>query len=75
MAQFKGTGTINGSGNYNFLVTANDGDGAAVKKPDSFRIKITNAAGDVVFDNQQGVDETTGTGSPLTGGSIQIQTK
>ena len=41
-AQFKGTGTINGAGNYNFMVTAVDGDAVnGTKKPDSFRIKIT----------------------------------
>src|SRR5207253_8535301 len=26
MAQYKGTGTINGAGNYNFMLTARDGD-------------------------------------------------
>jgi hypothetical protein len=74
MAQFKGTGTINGVGNYNFLVTANDGDVGGVKKPDSFRIKITQGT-TVVYDNKYGVDETLPDATVLGGGSIQIQAK
>jgi hypothetical protein len=37
-AQYKGTGTINGGGNYGFLITALDGS------PDRFRIKIWDKA-------------------------------
>ena len=44
-AQFKGTGTINGQGSYNFMVTAVDGDAYnGTKKPDSFRMKITDSS-------------------------------
>jgi hypothetical protein len=74
MSQFKGTGTINGAGSYNFLVTANDGDASGVKKPDSFRIKITQGT-TVVYDNKYGVDETLPDATTLGGGSIQIQSK
>ena len=67
-AQFKGTGTINGTGNYAFLITAVDGS------PDSFRIKIwdksTNA---VVYDNKMGSGESDlGATTALGGGSIVI---
>jgi hypothetical protein len=75
-AQFKGTGTINGTGNYNFIVTIIDGDAVnGTKKPDSFRMKITNGSS-VVYDNQAGADDL-GTIPPpyIQGGSIQIQTK
>jgi hypothetical protein len=53
-AQFKGSGTINGEGNYGFLLMAIDGkrDG-----PDAFRMKIVDGE-EVVFDNQMGKDET-----------------
>jgi PKD repeat protein len=46
-AQFKGRGTINGAGDYGFLLTAVD------DATDAFRIKIWNrSTNDVVFDNQ-----------------------
>jgi hypothetical protein len=44
--QLSGSGKVNGSGQYKFLVTAVDGH------PDAFRIKIWSAAdGTVVYDN------------------------
>jgi hypothetical protein len=75
MSQFKGTGTINGAGIYNFLVTANDGDAVTgAKKPDSFRIKITQGS-TLVYDNQMLSPETAADATILGGGSIQIQSK
>jgi hypothetical protein len=75
-SQFKGTGTINGAGNYNFLVTAIDGDNFnGTKKPDSFRIKITDAGGVVIYDNMMGADENSAAALIISGGSIQIQAK
>jgi hypothetical protein len=58
-AQFKGYGAINGSGNYGFMIWAGD-------NPDTFRIKIWNAADEtiVVYDN--------GTSQSIGGGSIVI---
>ena len=61
-AQFKGYGTINGAGNYGFMLWA--GDGA----PDTFRIKIWDATTEVVvYDN--GPDQAIG------GGSIVVHKK
>lgn len=58
-AQFKGYGTINGEGNYGFMLWATDGD------PDTFRIKIWDAQDEtVVYDN--------GTEQALGGGSIVV---
>ena len=75
-AQFKGTGTINGTGNYNFLVTAIDGDNFnGAKKTDAFRIKITDSLGNVVYDNQNGYDDTSLNATNISGGSIQIHDK
>jgi hypothetical protein len=67
-AKFKGTGTINGSGNYGFMVTATDGS------PDTFRIKIWDKdAGDrVVYDNQMEVDDGSYDGTAIGRGSIKI---
>jgi hypothetical protein len=38
-AQYKGTGTVNGSGNYGFLLTATDGQQPGGGSVDKFRIK------------------------------------
>jgi hypothetical protein len=58
-AQFKGTGTINGAGNYGFMLWAGDGS------PDTFRIQIWDAATEVVvYDN--------GSNQPIGGGSIVV---
>ncbi|HET9685264.1 MAG TPA: MBG domain-containing protein, partial [Gemmatimonadaceae bacterium] len=79
-AQFKGTGTINGKGSYNFMVTVVDGDAYnGTKKPDSFRMKITDpATSAVVYDNQIGTPDTSLTPSQSTylgGGSVVIHDK
>lgn len=60
-ARFKGTGTINGSGDYKFMLWAGDGE------PDTFRIKIWEEISDVevpIYDN--GFDQ------PIGGGSITV---
>jgi len=63
-ARFKGTGTINGSGEYKFMLWAGDGE------PDTFRIKIwTEDQGGVetiVYDN--------GSDQAIEGGNIVIHT-
>jgi len=68
-AKFKGTGTINGGGAYEFQIWAGDGTGA--EGADTFRIKIwaEDEAGveSVVYDN--------GTGQTVGGGSIIVHTK
>lgn len=56
MAQFKGEGTLNGQGSYQFMITANDG-------LDTFRIKIWDDSG-TLYDN--------GSQQPLGGGSIVV---
>jgi hypothetical protein len=75
-AQYKGTGTINGAGNYGFLLTAIDGQINGGGGVDKFRIKIRdkNNSDTIVYDNQIG----TADGDPLAattalgGGSIVI---
>lgn len=59
-AQFKGVGTINGAGSYQFQIWATDGS------PDKFRIKITNGS-TVIYDN--------GVETALGGGSIIVHKK
>lgn len=59
-AQFKGDGTINGTGDYRFMLWAGDHDDG-----DTFRIRITDAVTDeVVYDN--------GMSQPIGGGSIIV---
>jgi probable HAF family extracellular repeat protein len=66
-AQYKGEGTVNGSGSYGFLITAID------DATDQFRIKIWDkASGDVVYDNRMGELEDSDAATPLGGGSIVI---
>jgi CSLREA domain-containing protein len=71
-AKFKGIGTINGSGNFGFMITAVDGDD---KKhiPDGFRIKIWDRNNNqVVYDNQMGAGDDSYAVTSLSGGSIVI---
>jgi PKD repeat protein len=74
-AQYKGTGTINGSGNYKFLLTAIDGQLPGGGGDDKFRIKIwdeTNGIVTVVYDNQMGLADDGNPTTLLGGGSIKI---
>jgi hypothetical protein len=72
-AQYKGSGTVNGSGNYGFLLTAVDGQVTGGGGVDKFRIKIWNIAnGGVVYDNQIGAPDSTDPNTALGGGSIVI---
>ena len=75
-AQYKGVGTVNGSGNYGFLLTAIDGQISGGGGVDKFRIKIwdKNNEDKIVYDNQVSGD-TSDAGTPNTvlgGGSIVI---
>ena len=65
MAQFKGTGTINGGGDYGFLLTAKDSALNGGPPQDTFRIKIWDKASELaVYDN--------GSNQPLGAGDIRI---
>ena len=80
--QFKGTGTLNNSGGYQFLLTAVDGALlAGGTAPDRFRIKIWTYDTDlkqdvVVYDNQlsSSTEGTTSEGTAIGGGSIVVHT-
>jgi PKD repeat protein len=72
-AQYQGSGTINGAGNYGFLVTALDGGGHGA---DRLRIKFwdKNNNNAVVYDTQPGAPTTAAPTTPLGGGRIQVHT-
>lgn len=72
-AQFKGAGTINGLGDYGFMVTTLDGDVEGGGGMDRFRIKVwQRASGEVVFDTQPGAADTEDPTTVVEGGSIVI---
>jgi Bacterial Ig-like domain (group 3) len=74
-AQYKGSGTINGTGDYGFLLTATDGDLNGGGGTDKFRIKIVDkSTGLVAYDNVPGGSDDIDTANPLAigGGSIVI---
>ncbi len=72
-AKFKGSGTINGEGDYGFMLTAIDGQRQGGGGVDRFRIKIWDKAADeVIYDNQMGADEGSDAATALGGGSIVI---
>ena len=73
-AQYKGVGTINGAGQYGFLLTAIDGQISGGGGVDKFRIKIWDKATDsVVYDNQLDALDTDDPTTAIGGGSIAIQ--
>lgn len=75
-AQYKGTGTVNGSGNYGFLLSAVDGQVSGGGGADKFRLKVWNVASNaVVYDKQLGASDTDAAAMTLGGGSIVIHSK
>ncbi|MDQ3081252.1 MAG: hypothetical protein M3R07_03455 [Gemmatimonadota bacterium] len=81
-AQYKGQGTINGSGRYGFLLTGIDGQINGGGGTDRFRVKIWDLdaqKGDgtyaIVYDNQTGQLEDGNAATVLGGGSIVIHSK
>ncbi len=73
-AQYKGTGTINGTGDYGFMLTAIDGGLPGGGGADKFRIKIWDNNNDatVIYDNQLGEGDTADPTTLVQGGSIII---
>ena len=69
-----GTGTIGGSGNYGFMVTATDSEINGGGDTDGLRIKIwdKNSGDGVVYDNQMGASDNADNTTALGGGSIKI---
>jgi hypothetical protein len=72
-AQYQGSGTINGTGNYGFLVTAQDNGGHG---SDLVRIQIWDKGNNnaVVYDTQPGAPTNSAPTTALGGGRIQVHT-
>ncbi|MDH5397352.1 MAG: HYR domain-containing protein [Cyclobacteriaceae bacterium] len=72
-AKFKGVGTINNSGEYGFMITAQDGSYLGKESPDKFRIKIWDKYTEViVYDNERGVADDQAASTDIAGGSIVV---
>jgi hypothetical protein len=72
-AKFKGVGTINGAGDYGFMVTASDGNAPGHTDVDRFRIQIWDrTTGMKVYDNQLGDEEMADANDAIAGGAIEI---
>ena len=74
-AQYKGSGTVNGSGDYAFMLTATDGKVSGGGGVDKFRIKVwIKATSAIVYDNNLGASDDIDSANPqaLGGGSITV---
>ncbi len=72
-AQYKGAGTINGTGDYRFILTAIDGQVSGGGGSDKFRIRIwNNVGGGLVYDNQLSAPDDADLTTVIGGGSIVI---
>lgn len=75
-AQYKGSGTINGAGDYGFMLTATDGQINGGGGSDMFRIKIWDkTTGNIIYDNQMGAADDANPTMTIAGGSIVIHKK
>jgi PKD repeat protein len=75
-AQYQGSGTINGGGNYGFFVTGLDGKQPGAGGVDRFRIQIWDKSHNnaVVYDTQPNAPITAPPTTALGGGDITVHT-
>jgi len=72
-AQYKGSGKINGAGDYDFKLTAIDGQQPGGGGADKFRIRIWDrVSGGLVYDNQLNAPDSDEPTTMLGGGNIVI---
>lgn len=69
-AQLKGTGTVNGSGNYTIFISILDG--AKRNGVDKIRIKIRDSSNNVIYDNQTGSPDIADPTTLIAKGSLKI---
>lgn len=71
-AMYKGVGTVNGEGMYGFILTAIDGQKNGGGDVDKLRMKIWDADGNIVFDNNLGLPNDEDPITALSSGQITI---
>lgn len=69
-ATLEGSGTINGSGNYTFLLSGIDGSQTGGQN--LIRIKIIDSSNNVIYDTQNGAADTADPTTPLSNGVIKV---
>ena len=75
-AQVKGSGTIDGAGDYGFLLSAIDSPSRGQDASDLFRVKIwEKSSGTVIYDTQPGDPESAKPTTALGGGNISIHAR
>ncbi len=75
-ATFAGSGTVNGGGSYDFLVSLVDGEVTGGGGTDRLRLKVWDpATGDVVYDTQPGAADGATATTAVASGSIVIHRK
>lgn len=74
LCHHRGSGTVNGNGNYGFILTAIDGEVNGGGGVDKFRIKIWhwNNNDAIVYDNQMNTPDISNPTTAIGGGSILI---
>ena len=72
-AQYKGSGTVNGSGDYGFLITVTDGHFNGNNGVDKYRIKIWNKSTNAtLYDNVMGASSDIDSANPQAIGSGSV---
>ena len=72
-AQYMGSGSINGQGDYGFMLTALDGQMNGCGGTDKIRMKIWDkGSGAVIYDSQMGASNQANPTTDLGGGSVVI---
>ncbi|MEX2235615.1 MAG: ELWxxDGT repeat protein [Cyclobacteriaceae bacterium] len=71
-AMYRGVGELNDIPEYKFQISAVDGEKKSDATPDKFRIKIWDASGAVVYDNESGVSDDAEASTMIQAGAIKI---
>ena len=72
-AQYRGSGTINGEGDYAFILTATDGQVNGGGGIDKLRMKIWQKQHNIiVYDNQLGASDSSSPTTAIQSGSIVV---
>ena len=71
-AFYQGTGSLNGTGGYSFMVSVLDGDLMGKKMNDRVRVMIWSPQGILVYDNQRGDSLDATPATALGGGNVVI---
>ena len=69
-ATLKGNGTVNGSGNYTFIISGIDGSQTGGQN--LIRVRIADSSNNVIYDTQPGASDTANPTTPLSNGIVKV---